>query len=115
MIEIEKSLHVAPDGGYGWVICAAGFFSHILVEGLNVAFGFHLLGYQRSFHTDVANLNFSKALSTTTLLLQGKKFSGRSIIIDLFNIFQLFFVAHARLVLYINGLLYRKTFLNKRL
>ena len=31
--------HVAPDGGWGWVVCAACFMSHVLTDGIQYSFG----------------------------------------------------------------------------
>ena len=31
---VEKNLNKAPDGGYGWVVCAVAFFICMVTEGI---------------------------------------------------------------------------------
>lgn len=38
-VETDENEAGAPDGGWGWVICLACFFSHVLTDGLFYSFG----------------------------------------------------------------------------
>lgn len=31
--------HYYPEGGWGWIVCGAGFLAHLLTSGLQLAFG----------------------------------------------------------------------------
>ena len=35
----EQAESLAPDGGYGWVVCAASFMALFIVDGVGMNFG----------------------------------------------------------------------------
>ena len=43
---------VAPDGGYGWVVMVASFFSSVIVDGVCFAFGIFYLEFLDTFQED---------------------------------------------------------------
>ena len=48
---IVDGLPVPPDGGYGWVIVVAAFFSNFLVDGVANSFGTFMEGFENKFQS----------------------------------------------------------------
>lgn len=36
---VEMKSHLYPEGGWGWIVCAAGFLALLLTTGMQLAFG----------------------------------------------------------------------------
>ncbi|XP_049855486.1 monocarboxylate transporter 12-like, partial [Schistocerca gregaria] len=62
--------HYYPEGGWGWIVCAAGFLAHLLSCGLQLAFGLLLLYTVRHLGDNaVIDSAWLGALSTSSWLL----------------------------------------------
>ncbi|KAE9553175.1 hypothetical protein FO519_003614 [Halicephalobus sp. NKZ332] len=78
---IVDGLPVPPDGGYGWVIVIAAFFSNFLVDGVANSFGTFMNYFEAEFQSSKAMTSFIGSLLIGVYLLSGP-FAG-----GLLNIF----------------------------
>uniref|UniRef100_A0A915A051 Major facilitator superfamily (MFS) profile domain-containing protein n=2 Tax=Parascaris univalens TaxID=6257 RepID=A0A915A051_PARUN len=74
--EMEKSLAVAPDGGYGWVVVFAAFMSNFIVDGICNAFGTFMAVYQQHFEQSKAVISLVGSLLIGCYLLIGPLAGG---------------------------------------
>ena len=67
-----SSLPVPPDGGWGWVVCAASFLISLIVDGCCYSYGIFYLEYLDYFGASKAKTTLVGALLPGCYLLVGK-------------------------------------------
>ena len=71
----NKSLQeepIAPDGGYGWVVMIASFFSSVIVDGVCFAFGIFYLEYLDTFQEDRSKTAWIGSVLNGMYMITGK-------------------------------------------
>lgn len=61
-----------PDGGWGWVVCFAGFMTNFTVGGLISSGGIFLLGLMEIYDDPISKTAMVKAIFVGTLMSVGK-------------------------------------------
>jgi len=64
--------HFYPEGGWGWLVCAAGFLALLLTTGMQLAFGLLHLYAARQFG-EVHLMDIGMSASITILFFQYTK------------------------------------------
>ena len=64
--------HVAPDGGWGWIVVLECFMVHMVVDGITYTFGIILAEMVRSFQTGRSETSWVGSVQTCLMLLLGK-------------------------------------------
>ncbi|KAH9381308.1 hypothetical protein HPB48_003289 [Haemaphysalis longicornis] len=77
--------HYYPEGGWGWAVCACGFLSHALADGLVASHGFMIIVAQKKFR-DAASApgdgTSSMKLSEYLVLLFGPRALSPTLAVD---------------------------------
>lgn len=63
---------VAPDGGWGWIVCCACFMSHVLTDGIFYSFGVMYVELLDYFNGSKGETAIIASLSTGVCFLVGK-------------------------------------------
>uniref|UniRef100_A0A914XHK8 Major facilitator superfamily (MFS) profile domain-containing protein n=1 Tax=Plectus sambesii TaxID=2011161 RepID=A0A914XHK8_9BILA len=75
-VALSDHLPVPPDGGYGWVIVLAAFFSNFVVDGMANCFAVFLPEYQRFFNSSKGTTALVGSLLIGSYLLIGPVAGG---------------------------------------
>lgn len=67
----EDAESSAPDGGWGWVVCFACFFSHVLTDGLFYSFGIVFVDLLDYFHESKGKTAIIASLAPAVCFLIG--------------------------------------------
>ncbi|GAB1601891.1 monocarboxylate transporter 9-like [Argonauta hians] len=94
-----KKVPIVPDGGYGWVVCAASFYCSLICSGLASCFGIMLIQILETFDTSASKISLIGSIFTGLALSSGplasalqSRFGHRFVIIfgSIFGSFGLF-------------------------
>lgn len=66
------ALPVPPDGGWGWMVCAASFFMSLIVDGCCYSYGIFYMEYLDYFKASKAKTTLVGALLPGCYLLVGE-------------------------------------------
>lgn len=74
--EEEMVLPSPPDGGWGWVVCAASFFCNMILDGIAYSFGVLLTPLCRYFNSDAGTVSWVGSLLCGVYLMSGPIVAG---------------------------------------
>ncbi|CAD6185095.1 unnamed protein product [Caenorhabditis auriculariae] len=84
----EQLWPVAPDGGYGWIIVLAAFFSNLIVDGVCTSFAEFKKSYSEHFHSSDAATALIGSILIGVYLLVGpivgglvNKYGARAVVV----------------------------------
>ncbi|KAF6036301.1 hypothetical protein EB796_005387 [Bugula neritina] len=60
--ETDCAEGLAPDGGWGWVVCLASFLCNVIVDGIAFSFGVILQEYATYFNSSVSSISLANSL-----------------------------------------------------
>ncbi|KAI3382769.1 hypothetical protein SNEBB_009470 [Seison nebaliae] len=67
---------IIPDGGWGWMICFASFFTNLIIDGVLYAFGVFLVVWTDYFQSKKAAVSMIGSLACGMYLMVGPVVSG---------------------------------------
>lgn len=70
-LENENDLRI-PDGGWGWVVCFAGFMNHFTTAGITSSNGIILLGLKDRYNATVSETALTGSLLIGSIMCAGK-------------------------------------------
>jgi len=71
-IDQRRTVAVAPDGGWGWVVVVAAFISNLIVGGISYMFGIIMPELMDYFQSGKGKTAFVGSLVPGTLSVVGK-------------------------------------------
>jgi len=74
--EDELVLPSPPDGGWGWVVCAASFLCNMILDGIAYSFGVLLTPLCRYFNSDAGTVSWVGSLLCGVYLMSGPIVAG---------------------------------------
>jgi len=74
--EEELVLPSPPDGGWGWVVCAASFLCNMILDGIAYSFGVLLTPLCRYFNSDAGTVSWVGSLLCGVYLMSGPIVAG---------------------------------------
>eukprot|EP00092_Neocalanus_flemingeri_P041880 GFUD01045614.1.p1 GENE.GFUD01045614.1~~GFUD01045614.1.p1 ORF type:complete len:717 (-),score=114.69 GFUD01045614.1:192-2342(-) len=74
--EEEMVLPSPPDGGWGWVVCAASFLCNMILDGIAYSFGVLLTPLCRYFDSDAGTVSWVGSLLCGVYLMSGPIVGG---------------------------------------
>lgn len=99
----REHVQKAPDGGWGWAVCAACFMSHVLTDGIFYSFGVvfvELLDYYKGSKGETAMI---ASLSTGVCFFGGKYALGKVTLFIMNGYQKLKFILWNEFGLYVSG------------
>ena len=67
----EKKSYAAPDGGWGWIVCLACFFTHALTDGQFYSFGVVFVELLEYFQAGKGETSIIASLAPAVCFLSG--------------------------------------------
>lgn len=73
---IDDAVALPPDGGWGWVVCMAGFFCNLVLDGIAYSFGILLTPLVMHFTSDESTVAWVGSLLCGMYMMSGPLVGG---------------------------------------